>query len=128
MRCQHAHVAGGALCIHQIQVIGRVVLALAAVAGDGGGHALAQHGELDGLFLVAVDAAVGKHGVFVHVYINKAGADHFSGGVDDQIGIAVFRIDGGHLSFFKKDVVKAVNGIGGVDQPAAADQSFHIFT
>ena len=116
-----------ALRIHPVQIIRRVADALAAVAANGGGDTLTEHGVLDGLLLVGINAAVGEDGILMHMNIDKARADDLSLSLDDKIGVGRFRINGRHLAVGKEEIVDGINGIGGVDHSSAANQYVHGF-
>ena len=121
---QHGHIDRRAVPIHEIEIVRRVELVLAAVARDGGGHAHVQHAGEDRLLIVGFQLSFGIDGIFVHVDVEKAGADDLPGGVDHLIGV---RGRLGDAISVDPEVPNLVQAGSGVDNGSVFDQYSHLF-
>ena len=120
MSGEEGHIYRGALPVDYFQIFSRIVHISTAVAAHGGGNALPQHhGEY-----ALPDAAL-FHGILVHMDVNKAGSDDFSGGVDLFLRLRKTGADPEDSAIFQQQIVLSVKTIGRINDPAAIYQCFH---
>ena len=112
---EHRHIHRRAVAVHQIEVVGGVVLVLAAVAGHRGGDAHAQHAGENGLVVVGFQPARRVDRVLVHVDVDEARADDLAGGVDHRIGV---RRRGRDTASVDPDIPLFVDTGGGINDSA----------
>ena len=65
-----------------------------------------------------------RHRVLVHMDVDKAGGDDFAGGVDFPVRVRHSGAGPENLTLFNQKIQHPVHPVGGVDDPAAINQSF----
>ena len=122
MACEHGAIYRRAVSVHDVEIVCGMVFVFAAVACHGGRHTHAKHTAEDRLLGIVVERPVRHDGVFVHVDIQKAGADDPAFGVNDAVGLRGVLRHGNDASVLHQNVQLRVNPGGGVDECAVSDQ------
>ena len=118
---EHHNVHRRAVAVDNVQILHRVIDVDAAVAANGRRYAHAQHRVKDAPRNFPV-----PDGVFMHVNVDKAGADHAAGRVNDTLRVRAVFCDCSDLPVFQQHVQLRLHVVGRVNDEAIFNQRFHI--